>query len=261
MGHNRLGRLPRTRRWREVVALLDAPSVPAEAVASAAVEAADRRYGELAHDPALNYAFWVLVRVTWAARSESFLRDLAWLGVRESPDASALGLISSAVEHVRSELSRLPDQNDFAEIATLAVARALTETVGREGPGLFSSTAEDARRAFRSYSTPTKFGRLAHIFFADVMARSLRAFVDRELSNHTGAGKAIKTSDDGADFLAALDLHTRQGARIVEEFSGGWYSLHNWETSGEISLEESGRFVAQAMRKLRAELKQGAEGK
>jgi hypothetical protein len=261
MGHNRLGRLPRTRRWREVVDLLDAPSISVDAVASAVVEAADRRFREIANEPALNYAFWILTRVTWAARSDSFLRDLAWLGVRESPDASALGLISGAVQHVRSELSRFPDQNDFTEIATLAVSRALTETVGREGPDLFSSTADDARRAFRAYSTAARFGELARIFFADVMARSLRAFVDREVSNHTHPGKAIKTTGDGAAFLEALDLHARQGARIVEEFTGGWYSLHNWETSGDISLDESSRFVAQAMRKLRAELKQGADDK
>jgi hypothetical protein len=230
-----------------------------DAVASAVAEAADMRFRELGNAPALSYAFWVLARITWAARSDSFLKELNWLGVRDSPDASALGLISGTAQHVRSEVSRHPDQDDFTEIVTLAVTRSLTETVGREGPSLFSSTAEDARRAFATYSTPAKFAELTRVFFADVMARSFRAFVDRELSNHTGPDRAVKTSGDGAAFLDALDLHTRQGARIVEEFSGSWYSLHNWESSGDISLDESGRFVSQAMRKLPAALKRGAE--
>ena len=258
MGHNRLGRLPRTRRWQEVVDLLDLPSASVAAIAAAVVDAAEHRLRGLANDEALAYAFWTLARVTWAARQDSFLQELSWLGVRDWPEPSAIGLISGTVQHVRSRVAELEARNDFAEFAALAVARSLTETVGREGPGLFSSTAEDAQRAFRAYSTPAKFGELARLFFADFMSRSLKSFVDRELSNHVGSGKVIRSVEGSQDFLNALELHTRQAARIIEEFSEGWYSLHNWESSGDIGLKEAQRFVAQALRKLRAELKQGA---
>lgn len=259
MGHNRVGRLPRTHRWREVVGLLDLPSASVPAIAAAAVEAAENRLRTLASDKTLAYAFWTLARVTSAARQESFLDELRWLGIRDWREPSALGLISGTVQHVRDQVSEVERRNDFGEIAALAVASSLTETVGREGPGLFSSTTEDAQRAFRAYSTPAKFGELARVFFADFISRSLKSFLDRELSNHVGSGKAVRSVEDSKDFLNALELHTRQAARIVEDFSGGWYSLHNWESSGDISLEEAQRFVAQALRKLRAELKQGAD--
>jgi hypothetical protein len=223
-----------------------------------AAAAAEQRFRELANDPGLAYAFWILARITWAARDESFLGELSWLGVRDFPSETALGLISGTINHVREHLSELSGRSDFSEIATLAVARSLQETIGRQGSSLFDSAAEGARRAFREYSSPAKFSELAKIFFADFMARSLRSFVDREVSNHVGPGKPIGSVADSKSFLDALDLHTRQAARIVEEFSQGWYSLHQWESSGDIGLDEAQRFVGQALRKLRAELKQGA---
>src|SRR5258708_4813722 len=61
MGHVRLGRLPKTRRWAEVIALLtDSSPEDVAAIASATVQAADRRLRELARDPSLTYCFWLL---------------------------------------------------------------------------------------------------------------------------------------------------------------------------------------------------------
>ena len=115
------------------------------------------------------------------------------------------------------------------------------------------------QNAFRAYSTPVQFGNLAHRFFADFFARTLRSYVDRELSNHVGGGSALSTISESQQFLNSLDLHARQTARIMEEFAGSWYSKNNWESKGEISREETQRFVAHALRKIRSELKQQAE--
>ena len=96
-------------------------------------------------------------------------------------------------------------------------------------------------------------------FFADFFARTLRSYVDRELSNHVGGDSALSTITESRDFLDSLDLHARQTARIMEEYAGGWYSKNNWEAQGEISQEETQRFVAHALRKIRSELKQQAD--
>jgi hypothetical protein len=257
MGHQTLGRLPRTRRWREVVELLDRSPGETAAVAAAVTEAADFRFRQLANDPGLGYAIWLLARVSWAARGADFLGELRSLGIDTTHDATTLSVISQLSERIRAELSTSPSSGQFGEIATLAARRALTETVAQTGPSLFSSSIEDLQRAFRDYSTRTGFGDLAQHFFADFMARSLRSFVDRELATHVGEG-ALADVGASRDFMDALDLHSRQAARIVEDFAGGWYSKHNWESKGEVSQEEAQRFVAYALRKLRTELKRGA---
>lgn len=258
MGHNRLGRLPKTRRWVQVLELLDTSPQETAQIAGLVAEAADLRLRRLADDPSLTYCFWLLTRIAWSARGPHFYEDLSELGVDIDPNASALTLISRTADRVRAAVSGYPSSGHFAEISSLALRRALSDSVGQQGPSLFDSSAEDVQRAFRRYSTRDRFGELAHRFFADFMSRTLRSLVDRELSNHVSATSRLSSVESSLGFMQALDTHAWQSARIVEEFAGGWYSKHNWESKGEISPAEAQRFVGYALRKLRSELKQGA---
>lgn len=255
MGHLRLGRLPKTLRWRGVVALLDGPAIEAPAVARATAEAAEERLRGLAADPSLTYCFWLLTRITWASRSDDFAANLADLGVEVDPQASALTFISRLTDQARAEIGRFTESGPFGEIASLALRRALSETVGQHGPSLFDSSVDDLRQACRAYSTRTQFGMLARRFFGDFLSRTLRYFLDKEVSNHVGAGNGLADVGQSRQFSESLDLYARQSARILEDFAAGWYSKHNWESKGQVSREEARGFVTVALRKLRMELK------
>ena len=255
MGHLRLGRLPKTRRWTQVVGLLDSGSLDTGELAAAVLEAADSRLRQLANDQGLGYSFWLLTRIALAARGDTFVEDLSRLGITADPGISSLQFIAQVADRAREELSNSPSEGDFAELGSLALRTALTETVGQQGPSLFGSSIEDLQTAFRGYSTQVQFGRLAHRFFGDFFARMLRSFVDRELSNHVGTASGLSNLSESRSFLDGLDLHARQSSRIMEEFAGGWYSRHGWESQGQINRDETQRFVAYALRKLRAEIK------
>lgn len=56
-----MGRLPKTRGWREVIELLGTSPHDTVLVAAAAAKAADNRFKQLANDPAVAYRFWLLV--------------------------------------------------------------------------------------------------------------------------------------------------------------------------------------------------------
>ncbi len=258
MGHQRLGRLPKTLRWSEVIALLDISPADPAAIAARIMEAADRRFVRLANEPSVAYCFWLLTRVTWASRG-SFLSELNGLGIPAAASDSALTLIAKIADRARLQLGRMPPSGHFGEMAALAMRGALAETVAQQGPSLFGSSSEDVQRAFRAYSRKEMFGELAHHFFANFLSRSLRGFVDRELADHLGPTFPVKNVNGSQEFMAALDLYTRQTARIARDFAGGWYSKHNWESKGDIGRDEARRFVAYALRKLRSELKRGAE--
>lgn len=101
MGHLRLGRLPKTHRWEEVVELLDSSPHDVPRIAGAVVEAADGRLRALATDPSLTYCFWLLTRITWASRGDAFLTDLSQLGIRVSGQDSALTFISRVTDNAR----------------------------------------------------------------------------------------------------------------------------------------------------------------
>lgn len=258
MGHMRLGRLPKTRRWQQVVELLDTAPEDTAGIAATVVLAADRRLRDLAGDPSPTYCFWLLTRIAWASRGQDFVGDLAKLGIEAADDSSVLTFISQVADRVRNELSPHTSSGHFTELASLALRRALSETVGQHGPGLFGRSVDDLQQAFRVHSTRDQFGALSRRFFADFLARTLRSFVGRELSRHVGGTSGITNVADSAEFTQALDTYARESARIVEDFAGGWYSKHNWEAKGEITEEEAQKFVAVVLRKLRMELKLGA---
>ena len=254
MGHSELGYLPTSAPWQAVANLLVAPRLDAPAVAAATIAAAEDRLVKLRGDPSLSYCFWLLVRLAEAARGPDFLADAARLGVPVEPDDTALAFVARAADRARVELNAHPESGPFGELASLALRRALTETVGTEGRSLFGSSLEDLETSFRRHSTPVQFGELAKRFFGDFYARTLRFYVERELQNRVGGG-ALPTVAAANGFADALDLHARETARIVEGFAAAWYSKRHWESGGAIGQDEAQGFVAHALTKLRKELR------
>ena len=81
MGHIHLVTLPGTKRWREVVELLDDRAGFDEVVAASAV-AAEKDLADAAKDPALAAAVRLLALIPQAARGEAFGEGLRQLGSR-----------------------------------------------------------------------------------------------------------------------------------------------------------------------------------
>jgi hypothetical protein len=254
MGHIRVGRLPKTFRWRAVVGMLTAAPEDVPGVARASMVAAEERLRELARDPSLAHCFWLLTRIAWASRGPDFPNELARLGLHADPTQPAHAFIAQVSDQARTELARHPESGHFSELASLALRRALSDTIGQEGRSLFGSSVEDLQQAFRRFSTERRFATLAKYFFGDFFARTLRFFVEKELSNCVGPGHTLRSVDASDEFAQALDVYARQSARIMETFAAGWYGKQNWESKGAISPEDAQGFVAVALRKLRMEL-------
>jgi hypothetical protein len=100
MGHLRLGRLPKTRRWSGVFDLLEGHNVSPEGLARATATAAQQQFAVLERDRAVNYCFWVLVRLATAARGDDFAGELRRLGVHTTDIASGLGFIQQIAKMV-----------------------------------------------------------------------------------------------------------------------------------------------------------------
>lgn len=251
MGHIRTGRFPKTRRWQELIGLLQSSPDDIEQIASQTVSAAERRLRQLADDPSLGYALWFLTRVAWASRGASFIGQLNEFGISLAADDPAVSFIAQSSDHIRETFSQLPQSGPFGELASLALRRALAETVGQQSVGLFGASVADLQQAMREYSTSSGFSVLARRFFADFMARTIRFYVDREVANVVGV---LQGTDATRRFDEALDIYTRQSARVLDSFAADWCSKRNWLTGGEVSREEAQAFVAVALRKLRSEL-------
>jgi hypothetical protein len=254
MGHTIVGDLPRTKRWNQVVALLQAPTVDPGQVAGATVLAATSRLVHLRGDPSLTYCFWLLTRLAAAARGPDFATDTRHLGLDVTGHDHALALVAQINERAREELRRFPESGPFGDIAVNALRTALTETLGAQNLSLFGSSVDDLAAVFRRHSSASQFGELATRFFGAVTAQTLRYYVDRALPAAISPDGGLRSLADLSTFQAALERHARESARIVELFAAQWWLKSQRAKGAPLNREEVQSFTAHALTKLRKEL-------
>jgi hypothetical protein len=252
MGHIRMGRLPKTRRWSQVVQLLDSPRSSSSAVAAAVAKAAEDFFYEKKTDPALTYSYWLLTQITYRSRKDDYIGELKAIGLDISDVSNVFDFLDRIANFTRSQTKARKATFPISEFARLSFRELLTETVGQYGQSLFGSTLEDVKHAFRLYSSPNQFSKLARMYFAKVFKRSLQFFISKESPNKIGESRKFGDISSLSNFDAALETYCYQSAKIVEDFAEGWYSKRNWQ--GEISEQDAGGFVAVAVDKLRAEI-------
>jgi len=255
MGHIRLGQLPRTRKWNEVVELLRSGET-APGVAAAALDAAEEGFRRAADDLGFTKALWLLTQLPLAARAPDYLGRLKAIGVDVEHEPGPMALVGAFTDALDAAM-RAGGRTDIGEIAQMSAAETLARELRKSTASLFGTTAADVRRDLASWATTKQFGTLAREFFSAVTRRYLAFYLSRELSNHVGGNRRFANSSEHAQFDDALDLYCRQATRIVEEFAGGWFSKTNWE-QGTITQEAvRTEFSFIALKKLRAELKRG----
>lgn len=254
MGHVRLGDLPRTRRWDQVVELIKSDGDTAQ-VAAASLIAAEAGLRQAANDDGVARVVWLLSQLPLAARNPNYVQHLTALGVDVAGAPGLVELIGAFTDAVDAHVGRWGERTDLGEMAQMAAAETLTSILGQRTQSLFGTSSEDVRRELAALATTKQFGTLARDFFAGLTRRYLTFFLSRELSNHVGGNRRFANVTEHRDFNQALDLHCRQASRIVEEFAGGWFSKTNWEQG--ITPDNTKRFTAVALKKLRAEIKKG----
>lgn len=255
MGHVRLGILPRTRNWIQVLDLVGG-GASAPDVAAATMIAAQRGLEAAAQDKGLVYTVWLLTQVPLAARSADFEGRLRKLGLDVSGSPSLLEVTGAFADAVDAHLGRTGGRTDLGEMAQMAASETLTVLGTPTNGSLFDTAAPSAQEALAAFTTTKRFSELATEFFARLTTKYLTYFLSRELSNYVGAGGRFAGIDGHVEFDNALALHCRQASRIVEEFSGGWFSKSHFK--GRITQEKAGGFAHIALKKLRTELAKGA---
>jgi hypothetical protein len=253
MGHLRLGRLYKSRKWVEVIDLLDHDDLSVPQISAATVRAAEKELLKLGTNPVLNYCFWLLVHITTSAKNNKLKSQLEQIGIKPDQISTTFTLISSLGDVIRNKSTEYDEINIFSEITNLTFRQTLTETIASQPKSLFGSSFEDIQNACSSYSSEKQFGLLARKFFSNLLSRSFTYFINKELSNHIGPEHVLANTESAIQFNNALNNYSYLTSKIVEDFAGGWYSKHNWETGGRISEEESLKFIAYALKKLRME--------
>ncbi|MFA6148643.1 MAG: hypothetical protein WC899_10595 [bacterium] len=254
MGHIRLGPLARTREWIQVLDLIGGGAGTPK-IAAATMEASQEGLAEARKDPGLVHSVWLLTQIPIAARAEDFAGSLRKLGLEVSDAPGLLEVVGAFTGAVDAHLRPGGGRTDLGEMAQMAAAEALTALATTKTSSLFGTTPADVQQAFKSFSTTSQFSSLAREFFARLSNKYIGYFLSRTLPNYVGGNGRFANLDRHAEFNEALALHCRQATRIVEKFSGEWFSKNTYK--GGITPEKAAGFVSVSLKKIRAELSKG----
>lgn len=258
MGHQRYPRIPKTRPWRKVVALLDSESLDPASIAIGVLQAARNQLLAADEDPNLTYCYWLLTQITWQAKSPDFQSILDQLGIKVADDSGPLGLARGVAHHLTKRVALDSTPTFLGELAFQALNRVLVEHASAHTGSVFEPEFEDIRKSYASLATKHQFGRISRQFFGAFLSESLQYFLQKEVADHVG-GHAMPTTRETEQLLSQVDRFAQETAFIVEEFAGGWYSKRNWQ--GDISLHDAQNFLSYAFHKLRADLALGVREK
>ena len=138
MGHIRLGRLYKSRKWNQVIDLLESDG-SASQLTGATLNATERQLRKLSFDPTIGHIFWLLIRITWAARTGEFRSFLSDIGINLEESVSIFSLTSSISDYLQKRAAKHTESGVFASIANLSFADTISETVAEQSRTLFGS--------------------------------------------------------------------------------------------------------------------------
>jgi hypothetical protein len=246
MGHERIGVLPKTKRWRAIVAEIaaaDAPPSDVPEIARHTLNALGSRYVELASDAAVEAAFGFLVDMARTAAGKQAVADMA----SKSP--------LSFVADLGQRLGATNGSLETAEIVRRAAADAIA-TWGRDNATTQSEMFADSAHGnpWRGLGTGAGFCELSRLFFSRLTERYLNYFLDREAS---AALPNLRAREQFRRQLQAhlgeVSKHSFETAKITQSFAAGWFNKNaatNQPTRAQIR-----RFLSYAFAKLREDLR------
>ena len=263
MGHTRLGAIPKTRKWNEVVEQFAGTgrngsvahaAVNVGVIAAKTLDAAQRGLDKAVDDPGVLYTFYLLTQVALSSRTSDWAAALSEHGIRLSNESNIFDFAAEVQDAIDRYVSKNPSgATDLSEIAQQSAGEAITSLAGARTVSLFGGSSADLQDAMRSLSTKKGFGELGQRFFGRFVARFLNFYLSRVTAANLGSPR-LGDLGEIAQFNAALRSHCDQSARIVRDFCGAWYSKTEYQKG--IDLENTSKFLAVALKKLRSELEQ-----
>lgn len=253
MGHIRLGEMPRTGYWPDVIKTLDSSDDPAR-IANVTAKAARKGLEAAGQDDGVSEVVYMLMKFVWSsAAKKDFRRELKDIGISTTPDASLLDLISGFNDALDGRLRQKGHRSDLAEMAKLSVMDTLTDVCKHHTGSLFGASIKETQEALRKNTAPERFAAIGQRFFGKFLYRFLDYHLSRELPGHIGAGRRYETVSDCDTFKASLARYAIETSRIAREFTGYWPSATEFKEG--ISPENvRTKFVPIAFKKLLSEL-------
>ncbi|RCR67023.1 hypothetical protein [Larkinella punicea] len=254
MGHERIGHLPATKRWRNIVAELTEFSQKNNNVASIATQTTKnvaKQLEQMNQDKGVLASFSYLLTLLHASKQrdpQAFLQDN---GITLSNSFSLLELARSIKQFNQANC----ESTEYATIASQALIDTVSSWTKREQQQttLFFGGQDDPFAPWRRAADAGGFSEISRIYFSNFIGRYLKYFLERE------ASASFTNLFDRSDFNKRLDAHLDdisksafETTKVTQQFAAGWYANNAAKKFPEVTNIQG--FVGYALKKLKNNL-------
>lgn len=253
MGHSRIGTLPATRKWKEVVRLV-ANGADEAKVADAVLDAAAGTFARVRDDAGFREALRLIMQLALAGSRPNTAAELDAAGLAVAENTSLVDVVMSISEEFDRRVDATNGRSDFSDVAQRALVGTVTDLLTPRLTSLFEPTREDVTAAFKELKQPKSFGKFFTNFVGSLTSELLDTYLSRTMGTHLGEGQRFATTDGISQSADAMKTHCHESAKIVEPFAGEWFSKQRFLGAGSISQEKAEGFGWVAFRKMTLEL-------
>ena len=136
MGHQRLGAVPKSRKWDAVVGeVVDGSGLASDDIAQIAartLEAAGPALERAVDDPGLRYTFYLLTQIVLAARQDDWQAGLARAGITLTDNSSIFDLTTQLQLAIDGHVAEHAQPTDISEDGTAGGRRGLVDSCRRQ---------------------------------------------------------------------------------------------------------------------------------
>ena len=253
MGHERVGALPRTQRWKDVVGgIAEAASVDGDVqeLANGTLENVRTRLLTIHRDTGFVASFQFLMGLALSASPRVKNASLGELAIDLDTNPSPLKLASILGQYV-ADNRQSAEYAEMARKAAVDVISIWTELQTRQLS--LTGEYERASEVWGRASDGSGFCEIARLFFGKFLERYLNYFIGREASSHlANTEDRERLARRLGDHVDSVSRHAFETARITQSFAAGWFNRH--ASDGMPSSEEISGFLSHSVGKLREEL-------
>ena len=258
MGHERVGALPHSKRWRDVVTQMAESSGStddAAAIASATLQNVRAQFRKIHSDDGVVAAFQFLVALTKSASRP----DLGEASFSPSVDFEGSPSTLRLIAQLRSWVEAQEGSREYADIAAKASADAISLWSAQQGmQGSLFTGPVDSRDIWQRADNGAGFCEVSRLFFCKFTERYLNYFLEREASaSMASIPERDRLASHLRDHIDGVSRFAFETSRITQSFAAGWFN--NYARDNYPSKDESRGFLYVAFGKMREELMREAD--
>ncbi|MBN8698842.1 MAG: hypothetical protein J0L54_04465 [Chitinophagales bacterium] len=255
MGHERVGYLPKTQKWRAIIKDIGSFSVSNNnTVTEVAVQTTKNvrsRFKYIEEDSGVFAAFKYIILLSYSSKLQNQQDYLSKHGIKLPKGFNIFDLTQSIQAYVlknttSKEYSTFAIQSMIDTVAQWTKANQVQQS-------LIFDTDSSSIETWKKAANGAGFCELSRLFFSKFTERYLKYFLEREasarLSNMYERNQFNKHLED---HISQISKHAFETSKIVQSFSAGWYNSNVKDTAPSDTKIQG--FLSFAFQKLNSEL-------